>query len=70
MIYKCFYKQEARAESYDHSHCYASREPKTENQKYQPTSHTSCGYCSYNELSPDVVRYRDNLVETGKVWTI
>ena len=28
MIYKCFYKRGARAENYDHSHCYASSDPK------------------------------------------
>ena len=31
MIYKSFHKCKARAENYDHSHCYASCDPKTEN---------------------------------------
>ena len=30
MIHKYFHKVEARAEKYDHSHCYASCDPKTE----------------------------------------
>ena len=70
MIYKCFYKREARAENYDDSHCYASCDPKTEMQKYLPIAHKSCGYYGSNELAPDVVRYRGNLVKTGKVWSI
>ena len=69
MIYKSFYKREGRAENYDHSHCYASGDPKTENQKYQPINHTICGYFSSNEIAPDAVEYRGNLAETGKVWT-
>ena len=34
MIYNSFYKHEARTENYDHSHCHASCDPKTEKQKY------------------------------------
>ena len=34
MIYNFFYKHEARGDNYDHSHCYASCDPKTEKQKY------------------------------------
>ena len=70
MIYKCFYKREARAENYDNSHCYASCDPKTENQKCQPISQKICGYYGSNELAPDEVQYRGNLVETVKVWSI
>ena len=70
MIHKCFYKREARAESYDHSHCYESYDPKTEQQNYYLISHTRCGYCSSNELASDAVRYWGNPVKTGKVWYI
>ena len=69
MIYESFYKREARAEHYDHSHCYATCDPKIEKQKYHPIDHTICGYFDSNELAPDSVRYRVNLAETGKVWT-
>ena len=70
IIYKCFYKHEARMEMYDHSQCYSSCDPKTEKKKYQPTSHTICGYCISNELAPDAIRYWGSLVKTGKVWSI
>ena len=70
IIYKSFYEHEARAENYDQSHCYASCDPRTENQKYYPLAHTNCGYCGSNEIAPYAVRYWGNLVETGKVWSI
>ena len=69
MIYIYFYKREARTENFDHSHCYASCDPKTENQKYQPIAQKICSYYGYNELAPDAVRYQGNLVKTSKVWT-
>ena len=34
MIYKPFYKCEAREDNYDHSHHYAFFDPKIEKQKY------------------------------------
>ena len=34
MIFKFFYKREVRTENSDHSHWYASYEPKAEKQKY------------------------------------
>ena len=70
MIYKSFYKCEARAENYDKSHWYAYYDPKTENNKYLPISHTSCVYCGSNDLAPDTLQYQGNLAQTGKVWSI
>ena len=67
IIYKYFYKREVRVENCDHSHCYSPCEPKIDNQKYQPKTHTICGYFGSNEIAPDAVQYRGNLVETGKV---
>ena len=57
-------------EDYDHSHCYASCDPKTEKQKYYHITHKSCDYYGSNELFPDSVQYRGNLVETDKLWSI
>ena len=70
MIYKCFYKCEARVENYDHYHCYASCDIKIEKKKYYTIDQTRCGYCGSNEISTNAVRYWVNLVETGKVWSI
>ena len=70
MLYKCFYKREACAENYYHSHCYDSCDPKTENKKYYSISHTSCVHCSSNDIAPDAVQYQGIIVETVKVWSI
>ena len=61
MIYKRFYKYEARADNYDHSHWYASCDPKTEKQKQLHISHKICGYYGSNKLALDSVLYRVNL---------
>ena len=70
MIYMCFNKCVAHAENYDHSHCYASRDPKTENQKYSPIYHTSFGYCASNDLAPNSLRSQVPVVQTNKIWSI
>ena len=70
MIYKCFYKHEARADNYDCSHLYAYCDPETEKWRYQPISHKIFGYYGYNELSPDAVQYQGIIVKTRKIWSI
>ena len=70
MIYKCFYKLEACAENYYHSHCFAFCEPKTEKHKYYPIAQKICGCYVSNKLAPDALLYWGNPVETGKVWSI
>ena len=70
IIYKCFNKREACALNYDHSHCRASCDLKTEKQKCYHIDHTSCGHCGSNELVTDALRYHSHIVITGKVWSI
>ena len=59
-------KHEARAENHDHSHCYASCDPKTEKQKYQPIAHKSCGYNSSRVLTPNDVCWQVALFQLVK----
>ena len=70
MIYKRFYKREARADNYDQSHCYDSCDLKAKKHKYYPIAHKICDYFGSNKLAPDAVQYWGNIVQTGKVWYI